>query len=216
MALCTRRKADDFIAAGKVLINGRVAVLGDKVERGDVVTLARGLSKKMSAGRKYVLYYKPVGMATEDVKMPVQATPALFAIGRLDKESEGLLLLTNDGRVTERLLHPDYDHEKEYEVLVDKRVPPTDLRRLAKGVEIEGYKTKPAEVSEISEKAFRMVLTEGKKHQIRRMCAAMGYQVKKLKRVRIGNLSIGDLKVGEHHLLSEEEVGEFLEAMGLN
>jgi len=213
--LCTRRKADLFIEAGLVKVNGVVATLGQKIQAGDVVVLDRKTRVRNEKDRVYVLYHKPIEVVTEDIRLPIPATPQLFSVGRLDKDSEGLILFTNDGRVTDRLLHPDYDHEKEYLVTVDKRLAPSAVRFLGKGVLIEGYMTRPAEVAQKDEKSFSIILTEGKKHQIRRMCAALGYQVQSLKRTRIMNLELGDLLPGSYQKLEGEDLNIFLKSLGL-
>jgi len=212
--LATRRGADALIDAGKVTVNGKRAVIGQQINEMDVVELTD--TKKSSY--RYLLYYKPRGVITHspgpdevDIAMRLKKDfniEGLFPVGRLDKDSEGLMLLTNDGRITKRLLDPEKDHEKEYRVTVDKRVTGAFLRKLAHGVNIEGYTTKPAqaEADPRNEYVFAITLTEGKKHQLRRMCAALGYQVQRLVRTRILGYSLRPLTEGKFRALSPREV----------
>lgn len=211
--LSTRRGADTLITAGKVTVNGKRAVIGQQIQKGDTVVLKD--NKKHSY--RYILYYKPRGVITHspgtdetDIATQIAHDHGLkniFPVGRLDKDSEGLIMLTNDGRITKRLLEPQYDHEKEYHVLVDKKVTDAFLSKLARGVNIEGYLTKPAraERDRLNEFAFSLHLTEGKKHQIRRMCAALGYQVIRLKRTRILDMKLRPLKEGAYRELTPRE-----------
>jgi 23S rRNA pseudouridine2604 synthase len=212
--LATRRGADLLIEEGKVTVNGKRAVIGQQINEGDKVVVTE--SKRPTY--RYILYYKPRGVITHspgpdevDIAMRLKRDfkiEGLFPVGRLDKDSEGLMLLTNDGRITKRLLDPEKDHEKEYRVIVDKRVTGAFLRKLAHGVNIEGYTTKPAlaEADTRNEHAFSLTLTEGKKHQIRRMCAALGYQVERLIRTRILGFSLRPLTEGKYRALSQREI----------
>jgi 23S rRNA pseudouridine2604 synthase len=214
----TRRDADILIAQGKIKINGHTAKLGDIIKENDRVTVEQKPNKKYS----YVAYYKPRNVITHSPQpgerdiQGMLKTKSLFPIGRLDKDSEGLVILTNDGRVTDRLLNPKYEHEKEYEVETDRPLKPNFKERMEGGVVIEGYKTKPAIVGTLGPKRFRIVLTEGKKHQIRRMSAALGYQVKNLKRLRIMNIKLQELKQNESRIIQKEELEEFLRNLGLS
>lgn len=216
----SRREADELIEKGMVLINGTVALLGQKVERTDVVTL-KGDTKE----KKYLAYYKGRGIITHspeenetDIATQLKETYGVtdvYPVGRLDKDSEGLLILTNDGRITAPLLDPEAAHEKEYEVSVDKPVTGYFLQQLEHGVNIEGYTTKDAKATKHPKNKlkFMLILTEGKKHQIRRMCAALGYQVQSLKRVRIANINIGDLKPNQYRILKGPELANFLQEL---
>lgn len=211
--LTTRRGADALINAGKVMVNGVRAVIGQQIGKDDTVILKENTKRS----HRYILYYKPRGVITHspgptetDIRTQIEhdhGVKELFPVGRLDKDSEGLILLTNDGRITKRLLEPQYDHEKEYSIVVDKRVTGAFLRKLERGVNIEGYLTKPAKAvgDARNEFTFSLSLTEGKKHQIRRMCAALGYQVVSLKRVRILDLKLRPLKEGAYRALSPRE-----------
>ena len=213
----TRRGADDLVKQGKVFINGRRAKATDKVTEGDKVEV-KGYK---APARSYYAYCKPRGIITHSAQKGEQEIKeffpisGVFPVGRLDKDSHGLIILTNDGRITDRLLNPKYDHDKEYMVKVDKLLKPSLKTRLEKGVLIEGYKTAPAKVKLLSEKTFQIILREGKKHQIRRMCAALGYAVTDLKRTRVMNVRLNGLKAGEYRMLEGEELKKFLTLLGL-
>ncbi len=207
----TRRGADEIIARGEVTINGKKAVLGDVVKEGDVVEMRNSQPENYV----YYAYNKPRGIITHSPEAGEKSIEdsirgripeKVFPIGRLDKASQGLILLTNDGRITDKLLSPENDHEKEYEVMVDKPVNSQFLHGLKIGVDIEGYMTKPAQAKKVSEQKISIVITEGKKHQIRRMCAALGYVVKNIKRIRIMNITLGNLGPGQFRKLTDEEL----------
>lgn len=220
--IASRREADALISQGKVLVNGKKAVVGQQIHEGDVVELA-GKTKT----RQYYAYYKGRGVITHspashevDIATRIARDYGLTdvtPVGRLDKDSEGLLILSNDGRITGPLLDSDNNHEKEYNVVVDKNLTGLAQKLLAKGVSIEGYKTKPAKVTKNPKnlKRFSITLTEGKKHQIRRMCAALGYQVQSLTRVRIVNIELGKLKPNQYRKITGEELQTFLKKLGL-
>ncbi|XKT74251.1 MAG: pseudouridine synthase [Patescibacteria group bacterium UBA2163] len=220
----SRREADTLVEQGKVFINGRKAVLGDQVEPDDVVDVRGAQSKK----RVYYLYHKPRGVVTinaqegeKEISDITSFPESVYPVGRLDKESEGLLLFTNDGRVADALLRPENHHEKEYAVEVHKPITHAFLTRMQHGVDIgavgktKHYITKPALVRCIKPHSFEIVLTEGKNRQIRRACAALGYEVKKLKRFRIQNLELGKLRKGEFRELNGDELVQFLTQLGL-
>jgi 23S rRNA pseudouridine2604 synthase len=219
--LCTRREADEWIKRGWVKINKRTAELGDKVGDGDVVELVKTRPEKREAERVYLAYNKPEGVSTNpepgspDILQVIKTETKVFPVGRLDKMSSGLIILTNDGRITDRLLNPKFDHDKEYEVEVDKPINTWFLKHMASGVDIEGYVTAPAEIDPLDERTFSLTIAEGKKHQIRRMCVALGYQVQSLKRVRIMNIELGDLTVGESRPIVDKELKSFLAKLGL-
>lgn len=211
MQLCSRRAADKLIAMGKVKINGKHAIIGQKVFVDDKVEVHTETAKKISDTRVYLAYHKPLGIDTHAVKIGNS-----FPLGRLDKNSHGLMLFSNDGRITDRLLNPKYEHEKEYLVSVDKKLRPGFLEHLREGIKIDDYLTRPARVSKISEHQFRIILTEGRHHQIRRMCDAFGYTVRSLKRVRIMNLQLGRLKPGQHRQLKGEELSQLLASLKIS
>lgn len=213
---CSRREADKLIEKKIVKINGKIAVLGDKVGENDIVEVDKK-AKHTLKENVYFAFYKPVGMVTHSPEAgeksiaSVQGLPGdVFPIGRLDKASHGLIILTNDGRVTDKLLNPEYDHEKVYEVAVDKKISNFFVRHLEEGIQLEDFKTKPAKVEKLSDNKFKIILSEGKKHQIRRMCAAFDYAVRDLKRVRIMNVKIEELRPGQKRKLVGEELDKFL------
>lgn len=213
---CTRREADELISAGKVLLNGKRAVLGDKVKEKDVVEV-RFRQKTF----RYFAYNKPRGVIThspqEDEEGINDIVPieGVFPVGRLDKDSYGLIILTDDGRLTEALLNPEHEHEKEYEVVVATALPEHFKRRMERGLDIGDHRTKPCTVKLLGDKKFSIVLTEGKKHQIRRMCGNLGQSAVELKRTRIMNIKLGGLKPGADRTLQGTELRSFLDALGL-
>src|SRR3989338_7913298 len=215
--VATRRAADEIVARGKVLLNGRVAVLGEKVNKGDKVELRGKSSPKKHL---YFAYHKPIGVIThspqkgeKDVKQSVPMD--VFPVGRLDKDSSGLIILTNDGRVTDRLLNPEYEHDKEYRVRTHEPLRESFKKAMEAGVDIEGYMTKPCSVRKTGPKSFNITLTEGKKHQIRRMVAALHNTVVELERTRILNIRLENLKPGAWRPIEGEELKTFLAQIGL-
>lgn len=221
LGLCSRREADAFISAGQVTVNGKKAVLGQSVSPSDTIAIA----DDAQTDKQYLAYYKGRGIITHspengevDIATRLQRDYQLtdvHPVGRLDKDSEGLLLLTNDGRITAPLLDPKNEIPKTYDVTVDKPLTGAMLQKLAHGVNIEGYVTKPATAVRTSEKRFQLTLTEGKKHQIRRMCAALGYQVQQLKRVQIAHITLGKLKPNQYRKLTPEEQRELLTRLNI-
>lgn len=219
---CTRRAADEIIKSGRVKINGQVAVLGAKVLENDDVTIEKDVRRNKRL--VYLAYNKPEGIVTHSPQKDEKSIENIFSysqkvfpVGRLDKDSSGLIILTNDGRVTDRLLNPDYYHEKEYLVRVDRTISPGFLRNMAEGVTLDdGYKTRKCEVRKINDLTFSIVLTEGKKRQIRRMCEKLERKVIELKRVRIMNVKLNSLKVREYREIKDEEQLEFLSSIGVN
>lgn len=213
---CTRREADVYIEKGKVLLNGRKAVLGDKVTESDTVEVV--FAKRQY---RYFAYHKPKGVVThspeEGQRSVAQSLPlvGVFPLGRLDKESHGLMILTDDGRITDDLLNPAHAHTKEYEVRTKEDLPGFFKKQMEAGVDIEGYTTKPAQVDILGERKFRIRLTEGKKHQIRRMCAALGTTVADLERRRVLNIQLGRLGAGEYRPIEGRELSDFLQALGV-
>lgn len=213
----TRKDADRLVEKGLVLINGRRAVLGQKVDEGARVEVSYKPRKF-----KYLAYNKPAGVVThtpqfgeKDVAREV-GIPDLFPVGRLDKRSHGLIILTDDARITDKLLNPEYAHEKEYIVRTVEELPSNFKQRMEAGVDIEGYVTKKCEVELHGPKTFLIRLTEGKKHQIRRMCAALKVTIQDLERVRVMNIRLGNLKPGQHREIEGRELAEFLKALGMS
>ncbi len=209
----TRRAADDLIKKGKVIINGRTAVLGDKVQEADKIEVIEARKKKHYT---YLAYHKPVDLQTEEVKLEgcPPAARQVYPVGRLDKASRGLLILTNDGRITDALLNPAYEHEKEYVVTTDRKASPGFKEKMESGVDIEGYRTRPAKIKIINDYIFSITLTEGKKHQIRRMCVALHHEVRDLKRTRIMNIELGNLAPSQSRPIEGKELTTFLKQLG--
>ncbi len=214
----TRVGADELIKKGLVRINGRTAVLGDKIQNPSDMVEVLSLQKSYS----YYAYNKPVGIVTTSPQKDEQAIlditrfpKKVFPLGRLDKDSHGLILLTDDGRITKRLLEPQFDHEKEYYIRVDKPVAPDFLKKLERGVVIDGYKTKPCTAHKLGADSFTIILTEGKNRQIRKMCQELGRTVLDLRRVRIMNIQIGTLPEGAFREIEGKELRVLLASLGL-
>lgn len=214
----TRRDADKLILAGKITINGRRAILGDKVHEGDKVEI----TKKLTNNYVYYAYNKPRGIIThspqEGEKDIVSSIPlkGVFPIGRLDKDSEGLIILTNDGRITDRLLNPKYEHDKEYVVKTRGFIKETQLKAMEKGMDLEGISTAPCKTKVLGEKSFAITISEGQKHQIRRMCDALTMPIDTLKRVRIMNIMLGKLEPNAYRKIEGEELKKFLTSLSLS
>ncbi|MAJ97645.1 23S rRNA pseudouridine synthase F [bacterium] len=216
--ICSRREADRLITQGKVSINGSVAQLGQQVAEGDVVDVADSAKNREY---RYFLFNKPRGIVSHNPQRDEQSVEdvsglgnSVSPVGRLDKDSHGLMLLTDDGRIVHAILSPEHGHEREYEVHTDKYIKESDLKKLGRGVDIEGYITKPATTERIDDTVFSITLTEGKKHQIRRMCAALGYQVTDLKRVRMMHLPL-DVADGKNRMLTKDEKTALLTKAGI-
>ena len=214
----TRRGADELIKQKLVRINGRLAELGDKVGEHDVVSVSEAATKNKKY--LYFAYFKPAGIVThspqkgeEDIAMNIPLK-GVFPLGRLDKESYGLIILTNDGRITESLLNPQYGHEKEYAVRTSRKLRNSFKREMETGVDIGEYITKECKVYVTGDTAFRITIKEGKRHQIRRMCAALHVDVIGLERIRIMNIKLGVLKPGEYRPIQGKELATFLSALG--
>lgn len=216
--IATRKAADALISAGKVLINGQPAELGTKVTADDIVEV-----KQIGPARvyRYFAYYKPRGIISHSPKRGERAIADIFSekgvfpVGRLDKASEGLIIVTDDGRITERLLHPRFVHEKEYEVRVQEEIPANIAERLIAGIESEGDMLRAKKVKKIGRSELSIILTEGKKHQIRRMLSALHLTVKELRRLRIMNICLDALGPGEARRIAGTERDAFLKELGL-
>lgn len=207
----SRRGADKLIAEGRVFINGKRATIGSQVEPGDDV-LVDGNPVRVARNNVYIALNKPVGITSTTEKGVkgnivdlVNHPLRVYNIGRLDKDSEGLILLTNDGDIVNEILRSENRHEKEYIVSVDKPITPEFLKKMSEGVKILGTKTLPCEVEQISKFDFRIILTQGLNRQIRRMCAELGYEVYRLQRIRIMNIHLGNLPPGQWRDLSKKE-----------
>ena len=207
----SRRGADKLIAEGRVTINGKVAKLGSVVEPGDTVKV-NGQEIFMARDYVYIALNKPVGItSTTEKKVKgnivdlVNHPLRIFNIGRLDKESEGLILLTNDGDIVNEILRAENNHEKEYIVSVDKPITPEFVQKMSEGVKILGTTTLPCKVKQLSKYDFQIILTQGLNRQIRRMCEVLGYEVYRLQRIRIMNIHLGNLPPGQWRDLTKKE-----------
>ncbi|WDM24145.1 pseudouridine synthase [Paenibacillus polymyxa] len=210
---CSRRETNRLIAAGRITINGNVCEAGAEVEPQDIVLIDGEAIPLNSSEPVYLALNKPIGIvctAAEQVAgniiSYVNYPSRIFAIGRLDKASEGLILLTNDGSIVNQMMRSEHGHEKEYVVTVDKPVTDEFTQTMSRGVEILNVITKPCKVDRTSEYEFRIILTQGLNLQIRRMCKALGYRVLKLERVRIMNISLDHLERGQWRHLEREEL----------
>ena len=223
--LCSRREADTLIEEKRVKVNGVVAVLGMRVNEEDEV-LVDDLPIKPKSKFVTLAYYKPSGItctSEPDVKGniidAVNYPERIFPIGRLDKESEGLILLTNDGSIVNQILRSENEHEKEYLVYVHKPIDREFKYLMEEGVEIfnpvknELTVTQPCKVRIIGEKNFKIILKQGLNRQIRRMCSALGYKVVYLKRIRIMNLTLDNLNKGQYRILSDEEYNDLMKQL---
>jgi 23S rRNA pseudouridine2604 synthase len=214
--VCSRREADKWIEAGRVTCNGQVAALGTRVVDGDEIRID---GEPIGAKKRqiYIALNKPIGVTCtteahiEDNIIDLVGYPErIFPIGRLDKDSEGLILLTNDGDIVNEILRAENNHEKEYIVTVDRPITDLSLKMMAGGVKIMGELTKPCRVSRIDRESFRMILTQGLNRQIRRMCSALGYKAQRLQRVRIMNIHLGTLSSGQWRHLTDPELAGLL------
>jgi 23S rRNA pseudouridine2604 synthase len=210
--ICSRREAEKLIVAGRVTINGKITQLGNRVFEGDIVKVD-GRPLKAKPKTLYIALNKPVGIvSTTDSKEKknivkyINHPERLFPIGRLDKPSEGLIFLTNDGDIVNKILRAGNNHEKEYIVTVDKTITEDFIKRMGNGIPILGTITQKCKVEKISHNVFKIILTQGLNRQIRRMCEYLEYEVTKLKRTRIMNVSLDGLKYGDWRELTQKEV----------
>lgn len=225
--LGSRRANEQLIAAGRVRVNGRVARLGDKADPLlDKIEVDGRLLELSGDQQIYIKLFKPRGVISslEDemgqnrptVRDLVPAAGHIYPVGRLDKQSEGLMLMTNDGQLAHRLTHPRYEHEKVYDVILEGRIADRDLAQWRQGVLLDDRQTAPAGISVLQKSAdtshLRITLREGRKRQIRRIAAAFGHPVRSLIRIKIGPLELGDLQSGEWRYLSDEEIGHLRES----
>lgn len=210
--VCSRRQADELIGQGKVAVDGVMAVPGTRVLQGQKVTV-NGKVIKQEEELVLLAFHKPRGIVCTAEKREknniidyIHYPTRIYPVGRLDKDSEGLILLTNHGELANRICKARYYHEKEYVVTVNKPIKDEFLKHMAKGVPILGTVTRPCVIKKEGNCKFRIILTQGLNRQIRRMCEYLGYQVLTLKRVRIMNVELGDLKVGTYRHVSESEL----------
>lgn len=211
---CSRREADKLIEEKRVTINGKICDLGTIVESGDQVCIdGDPIGKKKK--KVYIALNKPVGIecttdsrVAENIVNFVDHPERVFPIGRLDKDSEGLILMTNDGDIVNKILRAENNHEKEYIVTVNKPITDDFLQGMANGVEILGRKTKPCKIYPIDKNTFHIILTQGLNRQIRRMCEVFDYRVLNLRRIRIMNIKLGFLKIGHWRNITRNEMIE--------
>ena len=217
---CSRREADRLIEEGVVYVNGRLAQIGQKVTSRDRIKI-NGKTIAMNKQRVYIAFNKPVGVTSTTDKKDrdnmidyINYPERIFHIGRLDKDSEGLIFLTNDGDIVNKILRVENRHEKEYIVTVDKKISPYFIDNMAKGVPILGETTLPCKIEQLDKRIFKIILTQGLNRQIRRMCAYLNYDVVALKRVRIMNVSLGNLPVGDWRYFTEKELANMEKELG--
>ena len=217
--LCSRREADTLIESGKVTINGEIALQGTKVLEGDIVEVS---GKKITPDDSmvYIAFNKPLGVTcTTDQRDPsniidyIGYSERIFPVGRLDKNSSGLILLTNDGSIVNKLLRAENGHEKEYVVTVNRPYDKNFLKSMESGVPVLGQLTLPCKLKPVNDKTFKIILRQGLNRQIRRMCEYLGYKVTRLKRIRFMNINLGDLESGKWRYLTAEEKKELLKSV---
>jgi 23S rRNA pseudouridine2604 synthase len=218
---CSRREADRLISQNRVKINGKIAVIGSKITETDIISVDEQTINNQT-DFVYLAFNKPIGItSTTDPKIKdniidfINYKKRIFHIGRLDKDSEGLILMTNDGDIVNDILRTENNHEKEYVVTVNKKLSHDFVYKMSKGVPILNVVTKPCIVKQIGEKTFKIILTEGLNRQIRRMCDYFGYQVVSLKRIRIMNIHL-DVPVGKYRELTKNELKELLSELKNN
>lgn len=216
---CSRRQADVLIEQGRVTINGSVATLGDRVMPGDTV-LVDGESSQKKSEDVFIAFNKPVGITcTTDESIDgniisfINHPERIFHVGRLDKPSEGLIFLTNNGDIVNKILRAGNSHEKEYIVTVDRPITPDFIKRMGGGLPILDTVTKRCEVQQVSRYVFKIILVQGLNRQIRRMCEYLGYNVTSLKRVRIMNINLDGIKIGTWRNLTAQELAEIEQAV---
>ena len=210
---CSRRAADKLIEQERILVNGKLPAMGIKVRAGDVIKVDGEIIKKQKKTATYIAFNKPIGIVcTTDTRVEknniinyINYPTRIFPIGRLDKDSEGLILLTDDGDIVNKILRSSNNHEKEYIVKVDKPISQTFIKRMSEGIPILDTLTKACLVKKLSQKTFKITLTQGLNRQIRRMCEYLNYKVENLQRVRIMNIHLKS-PVGAYRDLTKEEL----------
>ena len=218
---CSRRKADEYIASGIVTIDGRPALTGDRVMPGQTVKV-RGKVLSLNSDKIWIMLYKPRGIicsARSDEANVIDylgIKERVFYVGRLDKESEGLLLLTNDGENANLITKARYEHEKEYLVTTDKDITEDFIKGMSEGVPVNGTITRKCKVEKVDRRRFRIILTQGLNRQIRYMCEYFGYRVRNLKRIRIMDLKLGDLEYGKWRYLTKEETEKLISRLNIS
>lgn len=224
--VCSRREADRMLEQGRIAVDGLAACAGQKVEEGQLVTVD-GREVKREEEEIYLAFYKPRGIVCTTASMEngenivnvveyINYPKRVYPVGRLDQNSEGLLLLTNQGDVMEKILRSRYGHEKEYFVKVNHKITPEFLKQMASGVEILNTVTKPCQVWQEDERSFHIILTQGLNRQIRRMCEALGYRVVMLRRDRVINITLEGLVKGRYRKLTREEIAALKGSLGID
>lgn len=216
--ICSRRQADRYLEEGKITVDGVKAVMGQKVTADQDIRLMGKKIAKASEKKVVLAFHKPRGIVCTTQKKEkdnivdyINYPERIYPVGRLDKDSEGLIFLTNDGALMNEILCARNYHEKEYEVRVNKEITDNFLKKMSEGVEILDTKTRPCKVRKTGERSFRIILTQGLNRQIRRMCESQGYQVRRLRRIRIMNVTLGNLESGKYRELSEKEKKQLLD-----
>lgn len=208
---CSRREADRLITAGHVTIDGRKAQLGDRIFQGQIVCV-KGRQVREQNEEILLAFHKPRGIVCTAQKREkhnivdyINYPLRIYPIGRLDKDSEGLILMTNQGEIVNKIMRSGNAHEKEYVVKVNKEITPEFLKKMSRGVPVLDTMTRPCTIRQTGKKTFRIILTQGLNRQIRRMCEYLGYQVVSLKRIRVMNIELGDLSMGKYREVTAQE-----------
>lgn len=217
----TRKNADDLIKKGLVFVNDKKAILGQMINENDKIRLSKNIPKNNYV---YYAYNKSIGISTnpeinsKDILKTTKFPTKVFPIGRLDKDSHGLIIMTNDGRITDRLLSPKYIHEKEYVVKIEPNFSDSFVKLMSNGVHFDGFISKKCKVwrKGKSPNTFHIILTEGKKRQIRRMCEALHHKVIDLKRIRVMNIELNDIPLNEFKEIEGEKLKEFLKLLNIS
>lgn len=216
--VCSRRQADRMIEEGRITVDGKKALMGEKVNSAMDIRID-GNPVNIQQEKILIAFHKPVGIeCTTDMENPdnivsyINYPIRIYPVGRLDKNSEGLILLTNEGSLVNKILKGSNYKEKEYIVTVDKQITEEFIKKMSSGVKILDTVTRPCKVTKISNNTFNIILTQGLNRQIRRMCKALGYNVQKLKRIRIMNIKLGNLKKGKYRQVSEKEITELFQS----
>jgi len=217
---CSRREADKYITNERVTINGVIAQTGEKIDLDDTIAVDGEKISKKTNKKIYIILNKPKGIVCttdsgvekDNIIDYINHPKRIFPIGRLDKTSEGLIFLTNDGDIVNKILRAKNKHEKEYHVTVDKPINNDFVKQMSKGIPILNTVTRPCEVKMVKDYEFKIILTQGLNRQIRRMCEYLGYRVKKLNRIRIMNINL-DIRVGEWRYFSQSELSELKELL---
>ncbi|MDO5382036.1 MAG: pseudouridine synthase [Eubacteriales bacterium] len=224
--ICSRREADRLLTEGKILVDGVVATMGQQVDSSNVIVVDGNTVNNGTVEDILIAFNKPVGIVCtttdkqgkNNIVDYIGFDKRIYPMGRLDKESDGLILLTNNGEIMDNVLRSVNGHEKEYIVTVDKKIDNSFVKAMKKGVYLTELDrtTKPCKVYKEASNTFRIILTQGLNRQIRRMCEELGYRVEKLTRIRIMNITLGDLKVGEYRIVDGEEKRKLYEQAGKN